>query len=139
MNFLDSLKKFVNKDFAEAIAAGCVLVAAADGSIDSSEKQKMVKFIEISPDLKCFKTSDIIDKFNKYSSSMEFDFEVGKIECYKAVEKLRGHDDQAKTLIAVCIAIGKTDGDFSDPEITVVKTMISKLRLNSSDFNLSGK
>ena len=38
--------KFKNKAFMEAVVNGCALVAAADGSIDSSEKQKMAGFIE---------------------------------------------------------------------------------------------
>lgn len=40
------IAKFKNRDFMEADVTGCAIVAAADGSIDSSEKQKMVKFHE---------------------------------------------------------------------------------------------
>lgn len=139
MSFLDSIKNFVNNDFAEAISAGCVLVAAADGHIDTNEKQKMMKFMEINPNLKSFKMADIIAKFTKFANNMEFDFEVGKLECLKSIEKLKNHPDQARTLVAVCIAIGKTDGDFSQPEINAVKLIISKLGLSQSEFDLSGK
>ena len=36
---VSGVKKFANKDFMEAIAAGCALIAAADGTIDSSENK----------------------------------------------------------------------------------------------------
>jgi tellurite resistance protein TerB len=56
-NFLSQLKtkanelktealKFKNKDFLNAAMAGSALIAMADGSISSEEKQKMIKFIE---------------------------------------------------------------------------------------------
>lgn len=37
----DQVKKFKNKEFLDAVVAGCAIVAAADGSVDSNEKQKM--------------------------------------------------------------------------------------------------
>ncbi len=40
-NLSDQVKKFKNKDFMDAVVAGCAVVAAADGSIDAAEKQKM--------------------------------------------------------------------------------------------------
>lgn len=36
----DSVKRFKNKDFLDAVIAGCALVAYADGHIDSAEKQR---------------------------------------------------------------------------------------------------
>ncbi len=39
--------KFKNKEFMEAIVAGCALVAAADGEISSAEKLKMSGFIKL--------------------------------------------------------------------------------------------
>ncbi len=38
----DQVKKFKNKDFMEAVVAGCALVAFADGTISPEEKSKMV-------------------------------------------------------------------------------------------------
>ena len=37
--------KFKNRAFMEAVVNGCALVAAADGDIDASEKQKMAGFL----------------------------------------------------------------------------------------------
>ena len=74
-NFLSQLKtkanelktealKFKNKDFLNAAMAGSALIAMADGSISSEEKQKMIKFIENNDALSIFTISDVIKAFH---------------------------------------------------------------------------
>jgi tellurite resistance protein TerB len=113
MSFFDTLKqkagearaklatevgKFKNRDFMEACVAGCALVAAADGSIDASEKQKMMKFIQQSNELKVFDTKDVIAVFNKVNENFEFDNEIGKAEALKVIGKLRSKPDAARLM-----------------------------------------
>jgi len=43
-NLTDSVARFNNRKFMDAAMAGCAMVAAADGSIDSDEKQKVAGF-----------------------------------------------------------------------------------------------
>ncbi len=135
-NTVSGVKKFANKDFMEAVAAGCALIAAADGTIDSSEKQKMVGFININESLKVFKMTDVLDRFNHYAQMFEFDFNVGKAEAIKPISKLKKHPDAARTLIAVCCSIGAADGDFDKNEMQLVKEMCNILGLNPADFQL---
>ena len=56
------VQKFKNKSFAEGVIAGCALVAAADGSIDSSEKQKSGKTANVTRKSKGSKTVVLDDK-----------------------------------------------------------------------------
>ena len=70
--------KFKNRAFMEATVAGCALVAAADGSVSSEEKQKMATFIKNSDELKVFDMADVIAFFNKTVSSFEFDHSIGE-------------------------------------------------------------
>lgn len=151
MSFLDTLKqkaaearskltteiaKFKNKEFMEACVAGCALVAAADGSIASSEKQKMMKFIQQSDELKVFDTKDVIDYFNKVANNFEFDHEIGKAEALKAIGKLRSKPDAARLMVRVCCAIGTADGDFDENEKTIIRDMCRDLDLPADDFGL---
>ncbi|NCC97815.1 MAG: Tellurite resistance TerB, partial [Synergistales bacterium] len=53
------VKQYKNKDMLEAIVAGCALVAYADGVVDTSEKAKMMGFIQNSPELSVFGMSDV--------------------------------------------------------------------------------
>lgn len=132
----DSVTRFKNKDFLDAVVAGCALVAAADGEIEASEKQKMVGFIERSNELKVFDIKDAIKRFNGFTDSFDFDFVIGKGEAMKAIGKLKSNDEAARMLIRVCCAIGMADGDFDDDEKKMVKEICIELHLNPSDFNL---
>lgn len=132
----EAVTRFKNKDFLEAVVAGCALVAASDGKIDASEKQKMAGYIERSAELKVFDMKDVIKAFNSYADSFEFDYTIGKAEAMKAVAKLKGKDEAARLLIRVCSAIGMTDGDFDDSEKVIVREMCQELGLTPSEFGL---
>ncbi|QTR47017.1 tellurite resistance TerB family protein [Thiothrix litoralis] len=151
MSFFDTLKekagearakltteigKFKNREFMEACVAGCALVAAADGSIDSSEKQKMMKFIQQSDELKVFDTKDVITFFSKIADNFEFDNEIGKAEALKVIGKLRSKPDAARLMVRVCCAIGSADGDFDDKEKQMVREMCRDLNIPADDFGL---
>ncbi|WP_349368105.1 tellurite resistance TerB family protein [Salinarimonas sp.] len=128
--------RFKNREFMEAVVSGCALVAAADGDISSSEKQKMMKYIENSDELKVFKMEEVIAFFKKITEKFEFDAEIGKAEALKHVGKLRDKPDAARVMVRVCIAIGASDGDFDDNEKAVVRTIARELSLDPADFDL---
>ncbi|WP_315372417.1 TerB family tellurite resistance protein, partial [Paenibacillus xylanexedens] len=76
----EQVKKFKNKDFMDAVVAGCALVAFADGSIDEAEKNKMAGYINLSQELKVFDMAEVITRFNHYVANFEFSPEIGKQE-----------------------------------------------------------
>lgn len=151
MSFFDSIKKFgtdarqklsgevtkyKNKDFLNAVVAGCALVAAADGSISSAEKQKMIGFIQCSDELKVFELDTVVAAFNNVVSKFEFDFSVGKAEALKTIAKIKPDAAAARLMIRVCCVIGASDGSFDKDEKAVVITMCQELGLNPSEFDL---
>lgn len=129
------MKKFKNKEFMEAITASCALVAAADGTIDSSEKQKMAGFVQRSEELKVFNMSDVIKSFNKFADELEFDVGIGKDACMKAISKVTD-SDASKLLVRVACAIGAADGDFDADEKNVVRGICKEVGQLPSTFSL---
>jgi tellurite resistance protein TerB len=113
------ITKFKSKDLLEAVVAGCALVAHADGSVSSEEKQKMMGYLKTSDQMKVFDAGDIIKIFQKYVEKFEFDVAIGTGE-----------------VIRVCCAIGAADGDFDEKEKVVVRRMCSELGLSPADFDL---
>jgi len=130
------VSKFKNRAFMEAVVSGCALVAAADGSIDSSEKQKMAGFIERADELKHFDMRQVIEVFNKAAGDFEFDYTIGKASALKTIGKIKGNEEQAKLLVRVVCAIGAADGDFDDTEKAMVREIATELGLNPADFDL---
>ncbi|TXH69628.1 MAG: Tellurite resistance TerB [Thiothrix sp.] len=130
------VSKYRNREFMEACVAGCALVSVADGNVNSEEKQKMMKFIQQSDELKVFDTKDVIDYFNKINSNFDFDFEIGKAEALKVIGKLREKPEAARLMVRVCIAIGNSDGNFDGKEKQMVRDICADLGIPSDGFNL---
>jgi tellurite resistance protein TerB len=135
-NLSAEVSKFQNRAFMEAVVSGCALVAAADGSIDASEKQKMAQFLERSDELKHFDIRQVIEVFNKAAGDFEFDHEIGKANALKTIGKIRGKDDQARLLIRVVCAIGAADGNFDADEKAMVRMIAKDLGLDPAEFDL---
>ncbi|OPH60444.1 Tellurite resistance TerB [Paenibacillus ferrarius] len=132
----DQVKKFQNKDFLDAVVAGCAIVAAADGSIGNEEKEKMVAYITRSEELKVFEVSNVIARFNHFAGSFEFSNIVGKQEALKVIAKFNNKPEVGRIIIAVCCAIGAADGDFDENEKRVVRDICATLNLNPGEFSL---
>lgn len=135
-NLSTKVAQFKNNDFAEASMAMCALVAAADGEIDSSERQKTASFIMSNETLKIFDSSDLRDKFNFFCDKLTQDFDFGKIECIQTISKVKKNEAQARAVIQLGIIIGGADGDFDPDEKKVVKEACNSVGINPSEFDL---
>ncbi|MDD5277272.1 MAG: tellurite resistance TerB family protein [Methylovulum sp.] len=146
-NFLNQLKtkanelktealKFKNKDFLNAAMAGSALIAMADGSVSSEEKQKMIKFIEGNDALSVFTTSDVIKAFQDFVGQLEFDKDIGEAKAYQALGKMKPNVEASRLLIRMIIAIAASDGNFDVSEKAVATRIARELGLNPADFEL---
>jgi len=146
-NFLSQLKskanelktealKFKNKDFLNAAMAGSALVAMADGSISSEEKQKMIKFIESNDALSIFTTSDVIKAFQDFVGQLEFDKDIGEAKAYQAIGKMKSNTEASRLLVRMIIAIASSDGLFDNDEKKVAVKIAKELALDPSEFEL---
>ncbi len=128
--------KFKNKDFLNAAMAGSALIAMADGSISSEEKQKMIKFIESNDALSVFTTSDVIKAFQDFVGQLEFDKDIGQAKAYEALGKMKSNEAASRLLVRMIIAIASSDGNFDDQEKKIAGKIITELRLNPTEFEL---
>ena len=146
-NFLSQLKskanelktealKFKNKDFLNAAMAGSALIAMADGSISSEEKQKMIKFIESNDALSIFTTSDVIKAFQDFVGQLEFDKDIGEAKAYQAIGKMKSNTEASRLLIRMIISIASSDGLFDGDEKKVAVKIAKELAINPSEFEL---
>jgi tellurite resistance protein TerB len=146
-NFLSQLKskanelktealKFKNKDFLNAAMAGSALIAMADGSISSEEKQKMIKFIESNDALSIFTTSDVIKAFQDFVSQLEFDKDIGEAKAYQAIGKMKSNSEASRLLVRMIIAIASSDGLFDNDEKKIAIKIAKELAIDPSEFEL---
>jgi tellurite resistance protein TerB len=134
---VDEISRYRNRDFLDAIVAGCAMVAAADGTISASEKQKMFGFLRSSEELKVFGSSDIIASWDGIMQKFDFDVEIGSLQALAIIAKVRRNQRAAKLLVRVCCLIGAADGNFDDDEKHVVARICRELALDPKDFGIT--
>ena len=131
-----NISKFKNNDFADASMAICALIAAADGTIDTAERQKTTALIISNETLKIFPASEWKQKFDFYCEKLSQDFDFGRIEAIQAIAKLNKKLDQGRAVIQIGIIIGGADGDFDKDEKKVVKEACHAVGINPGEFDL---
>ncbi len=135
-NLKTEVNKVRNKSFLEGVVAGCVVVAYADGSASTEEKQKMMGFMRTSEALSVFPASEVIALFEKFAQNYEFDAAIGEATALQSIAKLKGKESEARLMVRVCCAVGASDGDFDETEKGAVRRICSELGLSPKEFDL---
>lgn len=128
--------RYKNRTTMEAVVAGCAIIAAADGKIDTAEKQKMIGFMARNEAMKIYEVSEVIAFFNKVMDNFDFDHNIGKGEALNMVARLKDKPEAAQLLVRLCIAIGGADGKFDDDEKAATREICQAVNLATSNFGL---
>ena len=122
--------------FRDASMAMCALVAAADGSVDPSERQRVAQLIATNEVLQNFPADDLQRRFNDYLNKITADFAFGKVSLLQEVAKAKKKPAEARAVIQIGIVIGGADGDFDKTEQAVVREACFTLDLPPHEFDL---
>jgi tellurite resistance protein TerB len=128
--------QFKNKEFANGAMAMCALVAAADGRIDPSERQKTAGLIASNQALSHFPPAELQQKFDWYCDKLAGDFDFGKLEATATIGKLRSKPEQGRAVIQIGIIIGGADGNFDEYEKAVVRNACHAVGIDPAEFDL---
>jgi tellurite resistance protein TerB len=122
--------------FRDASMAMCALVAAADGSVDPSERQRVATLIGSNEVLQNFPASDLQRRFEDYLAKLTADFAFGKVAILQEIAKAKKKPTEARAVIQIGIVIGGADGDFDKTEQAVVREACFAVGLNPQEFDL---
>lgn len=136
MGLFDRVKKIKSRDFMEAVSAASALVAYADGLSTPEEVSKLIEYIRLDETLKVFDAGEVIEAFERYVESFEFDLRIGKEKAMKAIRKLPPRTEEARLLILLCCAIGQADMEFDNNERLVIREICQKLGFHPNEFDL---
>ncbi|MGW5969422.1 tellurite resistance TerB family protein [Streptomyces sp. NPDC055186] len=122
--------------FRDASMAMCALVAAADGSVDPSERQRVAQLISTNDVLRNFPADDLRRRFEENLDKLTADFAFGKVSVLQEVAKAKKKPAEARAVIQIGIVIGGADGDFDQNEQAVVREACFALGLPPHEFDL---
>ncbi|MER7687506.1 TerB family tellurite resistance protein [Streptomyces sp. NPDC097610] len=122
--------------FRDASMAMCALVAAADGSVDPSERQRVAQLIATNEVLQNFDADDLRRRFDDNLNKLTADFAFGKVSVLQEIAKAKKKPAEARAVIQIGIVIGGADGDFDKTEQAVVREACFTLDLPPHEFDL---
>ncbi|MEV4994076.1 tellurite resistance TerB family protein [Streptomyces niveus] len=122
--------------FRDASMAMCALVAAADGSIDASERQRVASLIMGNDVLQNFPAADLQRRFDDYCQQLTADFDFGKVGILQTIGKVAKKPTEARAVIQIGIVIGGADGNFDDSERAVVREACFAVGISPNEFDL---
>ncbi|KAB1981345.1 TerB family tellurite resistance protein [Streptomyces sp. NPDC026665] len=122
--------------FRDASMAMCALVAAADGTIDPSERQRVAQLIATNEVLQNFDAMDLQRRFDDNLNKLTADFAFGKVSVLQEIAKAKKKPAEARAVIQIGIVIGGADGDFDKTEQAVVREACFTLDLPPHEFDL---
>lgn len=122
--------------FRDASMAMCALVAAADGTIDPSERRRVAQLIATNDVLQSFPSDDLHRRFEDHLDQLTADFTLGKVGALQEIGKAKRKPAEARAVIQIGIVIGCADGHFDDSERAVVHEVCSALDIPPAEFDL---
>ncbi|MFC0600689.1 tellurite resistance TerB family protein [Streptomyces palmae] len=122
--------------FRDASMAMCALVAAADGSVDPSERQRVAQLIATNEVLQNFPADDLRRRFEENVGKLTTDFEFGKVGLMQVIGKTKKKPIEARAVLQIGIVIGGADGYFDDSERAVVREACFALDIPPHEFDL---
>ncbi|RPK85199.1 tellurite resistance TerB family protein [Streptomyces sp. ADI98-10] len=122
--------------FRDASMAMCALVAAADGTIDPAERQRVAQLIATNDVLQNFAADDLQRRFDDNLNKLTADFAFGKVSVLQEIAKAKKKPSEARAVIQIGIVIGGADGDFDKDEQAIVREACYTLDLPPHEFDL---
>ncbi|MFF3753142.1 tellurite resistance TerB family protein [Streptomyces sp. NPDC002018] len=122
--------------FRDASMAMCALVAAADGTVDPAERQRVASLITTNEVLRNFPAEDLQRRFDAALDKLTADFAFGKVGVLQEVAKAKKKPAEARAVIQIGIVIGGADGHFDKQEQAVVREACYALDLPPHEFDL---
>lgn len=122
--------------FRDASMAMCALVAAADGTIDPSERRRVAELIMSNEVLQNFPADDLQRRFEANLDKLVADFDFGKVSVLQEVAKAKKKENEARAVVQIGIVIGGADGHFDPTEQGVVREACLMLGLSPHEFDL---
>ena len=122
--------------FRDASMAMCALVAAADGSVDPVERQRVASLIAANDVLQNFPAPDLQRRFEEYVNKLTADFAIGKVSILQEIGKVQKKPTEGRAVIQIGIVIGGADGVFDKSEQAVVREACFAVGLNPAEFDL---
>lgn len=131
----NTAKKFSNKEYMEAVAAGCALVAYADGEVEAAEVEQMKAHIAVDPSMSAFNPAEVEAVFNRICNQIAVNKLLGRQQALKELREVSTAEQREGVMIAL-VGIAGSDGEIEPAERTVLREVAQILGVRASDYGV---
>jgi tellurite resistance protein TerB len=130
-----NLHKVQNRDLMEAIVAGSIMVAFADGDCSDDELVNLEKLIQSNENLKHF-GGDINTEIARFTAMFEAGPRMGKMKAMRELDDITASQEEKEEAFVMMLEIAEADGEIDDKEMTILKEVGGKFGIRLADFGL---
>jgi tellurite resistance protein len=126
-----------NRDYLEAVLAAAALVANADGELEDSEKQKVLKIVGNHPVLSKFYKQNDIEAVAETMFKRAKDAS-GRQQLARELDDIKSRPDAAQMsedIYLIALDIANADGELEPEEEVVLKKIAARLGVDASKFD----
>ncbi len=131
--FKQEVKKLENRDLLEAIVSGCLLVAAADGTIGDDETKKIDSLLRTNKNLGHF-GGEITELVNRFAERLQSGYRVARAEILREIEDIKADSQQKEDVLLNMLTIAEADGSIDEKERKELDTVAQRLGLRLQDY-----
>ncbi|MCZ7456317.1 tellurite resistance TerB family protein [Streptomyces sp. WMMC940] len=122
--------------YRDASMAMCALVAAADGHVDPTERQRVEEMIVSNEVLQNFPADQLRQRFNQNVDRLMANFELGKAEALKEIAKAAKKPQEARAVVQTGMVIAGADGSVEPSEQQAIREACAALGISPAEFGV---
>lgn len=114
----------------EATAAGCAIVAHADGEVVPAETRRLLSVMRTDPLLSMFPQDAVLAEFAGHARALVHDLQRGRANALLQIMPLASHPRLARVVLEACLAVTRADGLVHPREVEAVRLVRDALGLS---------
>lgn len=130
-----NLHKVQNRDLMEAIVAGSVMVAFADGNCSDDELASLESLIQSNENLKHF-GGEINEQIARFSAMFDAGPRMGKMKAMRELDDIKASAEEKEEAFVMMLEIAEADGEIDDKELAILKEVGNKFGIRLADYGL---
>lgn len=125
--------KLQNRDLLEAVIGGCMLVAAADGTISDEEIKAVDTLLRTNKNFAHF-GSEISDLVNRFGERLKAGYRAGRMDILREIDDVKGSQQEKEDVLINMIEIAYADGEVGEKEQKELDVVAQRLGLRVQDY-----
>ncbi|AWK07637.1 tellurite resistance TerB family protein [Streptomyces spongiicola] len=122
--------------YRDASMAMCALVAAADGHVDPTERQRVEELIVSNEVLQNFPADQLRQRFHQHVDRLTANFEQGRAEALKEIAKAAKKPQEARAVVQTGMVVAGADGYVEPSEQQAVRDACAALGISPAEFGV---